>query len=221
MLVTREQAVFTADQTIRLTGITRRQLEYWMRTDLVRADIASGNGRGSVRLFTFQNLLEIRVAAWLRDQLSLQLIRKIIGHLREQKEHPLAELQFAVIEKEGSRGISQHRHVIVQRPDGTWEKWTGQQMLKVRVPIRRFSGELAKAAEKDRSMTRKVGHVQTRRGALGSAPVLAGTRIPTAAVWRLHEAGYSTQRILENYPGLQRADITAALKEERRRRRTA
>lgn len=221
MRVSPEQGVFTADQAIRLTRITRRQLDYWMRTDLIRADIASGAGRGSVRLFTFENLIEIRAAAWLRDQLSLQLIRKIVGHLREERDRPLTELQFAVIEKEGARSGSQHRDVIVQRTDGDWESWTGQQMLKVRVPIRKFSDELTKAAAKERMQSRKVGHVETRRGALGSAPVLAGTRIPTAAVWRLHEAGYSTQRILENYPGLKPADVTAALKEERRRRRTA
>ena len=213
-----EQGVFTAEQAIRLTGITRRQLDYWMRTDLIAADIASGSGRGSVRLFTFQNLLEIRVAAWLRDQLSLQLIRKIVGHLRAQRDHPLAELQFAVVEREPERNGSRQSDVIVQRADGTWEKWTGQQMLKVRVPIRRFSDELTKAAAQDRSKRRKVGQVETRRGALGSAPVLAGTRIPTAAIWRLHEAGYSTERILENYPGLKRGDVKAALEEERRRR---
>lgn len=221
MRVSPEQGVFTADQAIRLTRITRRQLDYWMRTDLIRADIASGTGRGSVRLFTFQNLIEIRAAAWLRHQLSLQLIRKIVGHLREERDRPLAELQFAVIEKEGGRSGTQYRDVIVQRTDGAWEKWTGQQMLKVRVPIRQFSDELTKAAAKERTKSRKVRHVETRRGALGSAPVLAGTRIPTAAVWRLHEAGYSTQRILENYPGLKPADVTAALKEERRRRHTA
>ncbi len=181
----------------------------------------SGTGRGSVRLFTFQNLIEIRAAAWLRNQLSLQLIRKIVVHLREERDRPLAELQFAVIENEGTSSGSQHLDVIVQRTDGDWEKWTGQQMLKVRVPIRKFSDELAKAAAKERTKRRKVGQVETRRGALGSAPVLAGTRIPTAAVWRLHEAGYSHQRILENYPGLKLADVTAALKEERRRRRTA
>lgn len=216
-----EQGVFTTEQAIGLTGITRRQLDYWLRTSLITADIASGDGRGTVRLFTFQNLLEIRVAAWLRDQLSLQLIRKIVGHLRAQRDHPLAELQFAVVEAEPDRTGAHRRDVIVQQADGSWEKWTGQQMLTVRVPVRRFSDELSKAAARDRSNRRRVGQVEKRRGVLGSAPVLAGTRIPTAALWRLHDAGYSTERILENYPGLKRADVKAALEEERRRRRIA
>ena len=53
--------------------------------------------------------------------------------------------------------------------------------------------------------------VERRRGALGSAPVLAGTRIPVSTIQSLHEAGWSTERIVDNYPGLDAADVAAVL----------
>jgi uncharacterized protein (DUF433 family) len=47
---------------------------------------------------------------------------------------------------------------------------------------------------------------------MGSAEVLAGTRVPVAGIRRLHESGWSADRIIENYPGLTERDIAAALK---------
>jgi len=52
--------------------------------------------------------------------------------------------------------------------------------------------------------------------------VLKGTRIPTAAVWNLHQANYDAAAIIREYPRLTRADVAAALDyEEERRRKSA
>lgn len=48
--------------------------------------------------------------------------------------------------------------------------------------------------------------------------MLDGTRIPTSAIWNLHEAGYSDDQIIYEYPRLSQADIAAALAFERARR---
>src|SRR5437764_13810122 len=74
---------FTTDQVLRLAGLTKGKLEYWIATGVLHADVDLAKGRGRVRLFSFQNLVEARMAAWLRDKVSLQLIRKIVGRLRE------------------------------------------------------------------------------------------------------------------------------------------
>jgi uncharacterized protein (DUF433 family) len=42
--------------------------------------------------------------------------------------------------------------------------------------------------------------------------VLAGTRVPVAAIQRLDAAGWSVERIIDNYPGLTRRDVAVALK---------
>jgi uncharacterized protein (DUF433 family) len=44
-----------------------------------------------------------------------------------------------------------------------------------------------------------------------NAPVLAGTRVPTAAVWNLHRAGYAVGAILREYPRLKPADVEVAI----------
>ena len=53
---------------------------------------------------------------------------------------------------------------------------------------------------------------------MGNAPVLAGTRIPTSAVWSFHEDGYTTEQIIDQYPRLYPDDIRAAIAFEQERR---
>ena len=56
-----------------------------------------------------------------------------------------------------------------------------------------------------------VGHVRKSRFVNHNAAVVAGTRIPTAAVRRFAEAGYSVPQIIAEYPDLTEADIRASL----------
>jgi uncharacterized protein (DUF433 family) len=54
-----------------------------------------------------------------------------------------------------------------------------------------------------------------------NTPVVAGTRIPTAAVRRFHEAGYSPSQIMREYPSLTPEDVKAALVYEERLAKSA
>lgn len=66
-----------------VVGITYRQLDYWARTDLVRPSIASAAGSGSVRLYSFHDLLVLRVVKRLLDAgISLPNIRTAVSVLR-------------------------------------------------------------------------------------------------------------------------------------------
>jgi len=64
-----------------------------------------------------------------------------------------------------------------------------------------------------------AGRVVRHRHVLRNAPRLAGTRIPTATVWRLHLAGHDEAAILSEYPRLRPEDVRAALAHERGSRR--
>ena len=44
-----------------------------------------------------------------------------------------------------------------------------------------------------------------------NSSVIAGTRIPTAAIRRFREAGYSREQILKQYPTLSIEDVDGAL----------
>ncbi len=67
----------------RLVGITYRQLDYWARTGLVTPSIRAADGSGSQRLYSFGDLVELRIIKRLLDAgVSLQRIREAIGYLR-------------------------------------------------------------------------------------------------------------------------------------------
>jgi uncharacterized protein (DUF433 family) len=214
---------FTLDQVLGLTGISRRQLTYWIETDVVRPRLDVKGRSGKVRLFTFADLLEVRVAAWLRDLISLQYIRRIVERLREEGPTfgPLASVRFGVFEHVSEERTS--REIVMQRPDGSWEstKKPGQLILELDLPLRNLREELETSIARKRTRRGLVGKVERRRGVMGSTPVLAGTRVPTSALWRLHNSGYGVAQILESYPGLTAEDVRAALEDERRRRQPA
>jgi len=74
-------------------GITYRQLDYWARTGLVAPTIRSAEGSGSQRLYSFRDLLLLRVVKGLLDAgISLQQIRLAIDHLRARGATDLSQI---------------------------------------------------------------------------------------------------------------------------------
>ena len=64
-------------------GITYRQLDYWARTGLVVPEVRGASGSGSQRLYSFRDILMLKVIKRLIDAgISLQQIRTAIDHLR-------------------------------------------------------------------------------------------------------------------------------------------
>jgi DNA-binding transcriptional MerR regulator len=72
-------------------GITYRQLDYWARTELVVPTVRSATGSGSQRLYSFKDILVLRVVKRLLDTgVSLQNIRVAVEHLRARGVEDLA-----------------------------------------------------------------------------------------------------------------------------------
>jgi DNA-binding transcriptional MerR regulator len=72
-------------------GITYRQLDYWARTGLVAPTIRSASGSGSQRLYSFKDILVLKVVKRLLDTgVSLQNIRTAVEHLRARGVDDLA-----------------------------------------------------------------------------------------------------------------------------------
>jgi predicted RNase H-like HicB family nuclease len=82
----------------RIIGIPTRVIDYWDRTNFIKPSISEASGYGSVRLYSFTDLIQFNVAKFLRDQgLSLQKLRKSLHFLRKhlpEIEKPLARLRF-------------------------------------------------------------------------------------------------------------------------------
>ncbi|MDP9822958.1 DNA-binding transcriptional MerR regulator [Nocardioides massiliensis] len=74
-------------------GITYRQLDYWARTGLVEPTIRGAAGSGSQRLYSFRDILLLKVIKRLLDAgISLQQIRTAIQHLRERGTDDLTQV---------------------------------------------------------------------------------------------------------------------------------
>jgi uncharacterized protein (DUF433 family) len=126
---------------------------------------------------------------------------------------PLAEVHFWV-----ERGRVYFREAGVTREARRPE----QSLIEGTVQIREVLADLGRQI--DRLDARTPGRIERRRGVMSGKPVIAGTRIPTAAIWRQVKEGLDVDDVRKGYPGLTKQDIDAAVAfEERTRasRRTA
>jgi DNA-binding transcriptional MerR regulator len=74
-------------------GITYRQLDYWARTGLVEPSVRAAQGSGSARLYSFRDILVLKVVKRLLDTgISLQQIRAAVTHLRSRGTSDLAQV---------------------------------------------------------------------------------------------------------------------------------
>jgi len=80
----RHLEAFTAQQACRLTGCTPHQLRYWDRVKLVAPSVQATGGRpGKRRLYSFRDLVALRVVRGLLDNgMSVQRVRRAWDYLR-------------------------------------------------------------------------------------------------------------------------------------------
>lgn len=83
------EAGFRGPQVCKIVGITYRQLDYWARTDLVTPSIQDARGSGSQRLYSFEDLVDLKLVKKLLDAgVSLQRVREAIDYLHEMGHDP-------------------------------------------------------------------------------------------------------------------------------------
>jgi uncharacterized protein (DUF433 family) len=206
-----EIQAFTADRVRTLTGLSARQLQYWDERGFIGPSLTTRKGRGRKRLYSFPDLVALKVASQLRKSVSLQLLRRVADHLRELNySQPLAEVRFFVV---GDR-------LLFREAEMTWEgRQPTQSVAEYTIPVPAIAAELAGQIALLRQ--RPVGEIEKRRGALGGQPLIKGTRIPVAAIHRLTRDGADRTEILALYPDLDPADLDAALAAEIPRRSRA
>jgi len=74
-------------------GITYRQLDYWARTGLVEPTVREASGSGTQRLYSFRDILVLKVVKKLLDAgVSLPNIRTAILTLRDRGAEDLAQV---------------------------------------------------------------------------------------------------------------------------------
>jgi DNA-binding transcriptional MerR regulator len=96
-----EEQGYRVPEVQRLVGISYRQLDYWARTGLVRPSVRDADGSGSQRLYSFHDLLQLRIIKKLLDAgVSLQRVRKAVDFL---KDHLKKSPQGLTLMSDGNR----------------------------------------------------------------------------------------------------------------------
>jgi DNA-binding transcriptional MerR regulator len=87
------QVGFRGPVACQAAGITYRQLDYWARTGLVIPEIRVAEGSGTQRLYSFRDVLLLRIIKRLIDTgISLQQIRVAVDYLRARGDQQLTAI---------------------------------------------------------------------------------------------------------------------------------
>jgi DNA-binding transcriptional MerR regulator len=88
---------FSGTKAASVVGISYRQLDYWARTDLIRPSLTDATGSGSRRMYSYRDLLELRVIKSLLDAgIKLESVRKAFTYLREQADTDIATATLVI-----------------------------------------------------------------------------------------------------------------------------
>lgn len=205
---------FTLEHAAFVTGATVGRIRYWDRTGVLSPSLGSGRERSAYgRIYSFRDVVGLRTLVELRDRfrLPLQRLRLIGEHLRRHYETPWSSLRFYVNGRDLFFRAPGSDVMVSALP-------AGQVAMEFVLELEAVASRTEAAAEPLRRRKQSdIGEIVQNRYVLGNRPVLAGTRIPTKAVWDYHRAGYGTGRIIELYPKLTPIDVERAIEYERDR----
>jgi uncharacterized protein (DUF433 family) len=201
--ITNITSAFSADQVVKLTGLSMRQLAYWDNLGFFRPQYAAEDRKTPYsRIYSFKDVVGLRTLSILKSKYgcSLPHLQNVARELASYSKAPWAELTLYVLKKK-----VQFKEPETGRMRGVVD---GQYAL---LPISSIMEDVRKAAELLRHREpAQIGKVEKHRYVSHQAAVISGTRIRVTTIQHFIEAGYSTSDILKEYPSLTEADIEAA-----------
>jgi uncharacterized protein (DUF433 family) len=205
--------LFSADQVSRLTGLSKRRLAYWARTDFYLAEHGGATARVPYgRVYSFLDLVALRTIAIL--------VNKHAIHLSEMRR-VAAELSDRRGDWAGFTFYVRDRRVYWQRA-GESERYGTRQPGQAEMPIEmdRITRQAIAIVSRVRKRSASdIGKIVRNRFVAQRRWTIAGTRIGTEAIWYFHEQGYTPDAIIDQYPRLTVGDVEAAIRFESDRRR--
>lgn len=211
-----EIVAFAADHVRRLTGLSLRQIRYWDDTAFFSPTFVDGHRKRAFgRIYSFRDVVGLRTIAILRKQhrIPLQELRRVGEWLRAHHDAPWSSLRFA---------IAGRKIVFFDPMSGVATEPRGEGQKVLDIALEPIAHEMRQAAERLRArQSDQIGQIVRNRYVVHNAWTLAGTRIPTQAIWNFHEAGYTVDAILAEYPRLTAEDVVSAIEFEKKRQRKA
>lgn len=204
--------VFSADQVSRLTGLSRRQLGYWAQTGFFAPEkVREGDSGPLHKVYSFRDVVGLGTIALIRDKVPLQRLREVAGRISHY-EGPWAGLTFWV----GGR------QVFWTNPDtNVIEGSRPPRQSALPIEMQKVEADMHARVETAKSRgTGDIGAIYRHRTVAENAYVVAGTRIPTAAIYAFHLDGYDTDAIIREYPRLTPTDVVKAIEWEAQRKQS-
>jgi uncharacterized protein (DUF433 family) len=198
-------AAFSEEQVERMTGLSKGRLRYWAKTDFFKPSFVEDDPRLPYsRFYSFKDIVALRTLEMLRVQNSvpLQHLRKVAAKLSHLKDSLWTQTTLFVVKKEV--------HFVNPETGKPEAVLSGQYVLGIPL-VKVIDDTNADIVEFSKRRPNTEGRITRHRSVVRNAWVVAGTRIPVAAIKRLHEDGFSAKRIMDEYPDLTPADIEAAL----------
>jgi uncharacterized protein (DUF433 family)/DNA-binding transcriptional MerR regulator len=173
-----------------LSGASLRQLQYWREQDVLHPELKRSGGRV---LYSFRDVVALRTFVYLREELSLQLIRKAIGKLREfgNAEHIS---QYTLVAHAGRVVLMSDESMmdLTKNPG----QYVAAFMRDVFQPFVNMQGAQVVNLLRPRELVSVDPDTQ------GGYPVIAGTRIQFDLVASLVSDGVDPEEVSEFYPSV-------------------
>ena len=194
---------FSETQVEKLTGLTKSQLRRWRRDGFIRPAYDDGGRSPFSHVYSFKDLVNLRVLNSLRNvhKVTLAELKKVGRALSHLGDDRWTATTLYVL----------NRRVVFVEPETRRKREITTQQYVADIPLKVAIESAQRALAEMNERGRKPGEVVQNRFVSQNLPVFAGTRIPTAAVKGLSQAGYPRSRIIGEYPDLTEADLDAVL----------
>lgn len=207
-------SAFSEDHVERLTGLSKWQLKSWDREGFFAPHFAYEDRYVPYsRIYSFKDVVGLRtIAVLMKDyRVSFQELRKVAAELVRRGYGHWADLKLYVVKRQ-----VHFRHPETKDVEGVWD---GQLAMVPVIDV--ISDVESRVHDLSKRRDDQRGKIEKNKFVVRNASVIAGTRIPTAAIRRFHEAGYSVAEILREYPTLAAEDVKAAISYEGKLSRSA
>lgn len=187
---------YTTERAAALSGVPESTVHYWARKGHLLPAVSEGP-----RLYSFSDLLALRVLYWLRQPKH--------AHDREIPPSSMPKIQRAlqqihhlgldwIEDGRSTLGVTLDGEVAINAPGLPPQRAHGQLFLANVIDVLAPFEGLAGAGGPDLRRPRPLLRILPRK--ISGAPHIEGTRLPTESVHALAKRGYSIGEIVSIYP---------------------
>lgn len=195
---------FSEEQASSLSGVSLNQLRRWDFDGFFEPSFGVREKRIPFgRIYSFRDIVSLRVLNDLRNtkKIPLSHLRKVSAELSHLGDVKWTATTLYVL---GKRVVFTDPRTNRKR-----EIVSGQNVMEFPLKVVIQSTRRAVAELNDRDDL--IGEIVQLRFTSQNEPVIAGTRVPVRSIKEFADAGYSPERIINEFPQLTAQDVARAL----------